>query len=328
MPKRPEFARPVDVVMCYRHFLRREPENSEVIERHLSDRPTIFHLVQRFASSDEHEPKKIDEGCSGIWRRQDGRDVCVEASAAARTEILNHVEKIWSMYGTEDPYYSVLTDPAYRADKITFELAEKFYQSGLNDLANLRLAFERNRIEIDPSWHILDLGCGMGRIGEHFSQDFEHYCGVDISANHLAHAVKRFQEKHITNATFMLLKDAINQYVKFDLFYSMIVIQHNPPPVMYYLLDLFLSKLRPNGFAFFQLPCHLYGYSFNSDCYLAGQGKHDAMEMHALPQKYVFEALYRNGLQPIEVWPFPVIGPIGISYLFFARKLEKVAADR
>ena len=46
------------------------------------------------------------------------------------------------------------------------------------------------------------------------------------------------------------------------------------------------------------------------------------MEMHALPQKYVFEALYRNGLRPIEVCPFPVIGPIGISYLFLAHKTE------
>ena len=93
---------------------------------------------------------------------------------------------------------------------------------------------------------------------------------------------------------------------------------------MYQLLRLFLDKLKPGGYAFFQLPCHIYDYSFDADRYLAGEGKYQAMEMHALPQKYVFEAMYRHGLQPIEIWPFPVIGPIGISYVFLARKNGRI----
>ena len=119
-----------------------------------------------------------------------------ERSAAARTEILDHVQKIWSAYGMEDPYYSVLTDPAYRANSITTELAERFYKSGSDGVSrNLQFAFERNQIEMVPSWHILDLGCGVGRIGEHFCQMFEYYYGVDISANHLAHAARRLNQK-------------------------------------------------------------------------------------------------------------------------------------
>ena len=316
-----------DVVMCYRLFLRREPESDAAIDQHLHDKPTVWLLMQRFAASNEYEPISIDIGCSGIWRRQDGRDIRGESSAAAYRELLDHIEKIWSAYGTEDPYYSVLTDPAYKADSITPDLKERFYETGRGDLENFKLAFRRNRIDIDPRWCILELGCGLGRIGEHFCSEFKHYHGIDISANHLARAERRFSSKKIRNAKLSLLKDALDSEGSFDIFYSMIVLQHNPPPVMRYLLDVFLSKLRPNGFAFFQLPCHLYGYEFDTDRYLAGQGRHNSMEMHALPQRYVFELLYKHGLRPIEVCPYSAIGPIGISYIFFAQKSPGTAQE-
>jgi SAM-dependent methyltransferase len=320
MPDSPTFAESNDVLMCYRLFLGREPENSDVVDHHLSDRPTIWQLIRRFAESTEHEAIKINAGCLDIWRRQDGREIRVEASPAATAKILTHIERIWSDYGAEDPYYSVLTDPNYRTGFITDYLAGKFYESGSDTVSNFKFVFERNRIEIDPSWHILELGCGIGRVGEHFSREFEFYEGVDISANHLALAKTRFASRNIDNARFHLLNHAIEGNINFDAFYSSLVLQHNPPPVMCYLLDLFLAKLKPNGFAFFQLPCHLYGYTFDADRYLAGQGKSDSMEMHALPQKYVFELLYKHDLQPIEVCPFPAIGTIGISYVFFAQK--------
>jgi 2-polyprenyl-3-methyl-5-hydroxy-6-metoxy-1,4-benzoquinol methylase len=309
-----------DVVMCYRYFLHREPENRSVIEAHLNSNPTIWQLIERFSQSSEYETMEIDAGCLGIWRRQDARDVRIDASKTAKAEILNHIQKIWSLYGIEDPFYSVITDPTYRGPNITSALTEKFYQSGSDGVANLRLACQRNRIDVDSRWHILDLGCGVGRIGEHFCRSFEYYYGVDISEGHLARAKSRFEEQNITNSRLFLLNQALESDIRFDVFYSMIVLQHNPPPIIYHLLDMFLPKLKSNGLAFFQVPCHLYGYEFDTDDYLAGRGKHDGMEMHSLPQRHVFEVLYKHNLRPIELWPFPVIGPIGISYAFFARK--------
>jgi SAM-dependent methyltransferase len=314
------FANANDVAMCYRYFLHREPENSAIVKVHLGNKPTVWQLIQAFLESREHETAGIDDGCMGIWRQQDGRGVRVESSEPANAAILEHVQKIWSAYGIDDPYYSVLTNTAYQANNITNALTEQFYQSGIEDVANFTLACERNRIEIDPRWHILDLGCGVGRIGEHFCKYFEYYYGVDISKEHLNHAMNRLNTTHIRNASLMLLDDALEGNIDFDVFYSMITLQHNPPPIIYYLLDKFLAKLKPRGLAFFQVPCHLYDYEFDVERYLAGQGKSDRMEMHALPHRYVFEVLHKRGLQPIEVWPFPVIGPIGISYVFFARK--------
>jgi hypothetical protein len=44
------------------------------------------------------------------------------------------------------------------------------------------------------------------------------------------------------------------------------------------------------------------------------------MEMHALPQKYVFELFQKHGVTPIEVMPSDCIGPIGFSFSFLGRK--------
>jgi SAM-dependent methyltransferase len=309
-----------DVLMCYRHFLRREPESEAAIESHLSGKPTLWELLPRFEDSKEHETIRIDNGCSAIWRSQDGRSVRIEASELARKAIIEHIQRVWSKYGIEDPYYSVLTNSIYRSTNITDDLSDNFFKSGSIGVADFKFAFERNGITIDPSWHILDFGCGLGRIGEHFCRDFTYYYGVDISANHLSRAKERFCAKHISNARFFLLDDALQQDICFDVFYSVIVLQHNPPPLIYYLLDQFFKKLKPGGFVFFQLPCHLYGYSFDTESYLAGDRKRDSMEMHALPQKYVFELLSKHKLQVVEVCPFSAIGRIGISYVFFAHK--------
>lgn len=318
-----KLADPADVMAYYRLFLNRDPESADIIEFHLSDRPSTFQLAQRFMESPEYLASKIEQGAIGIWTQQDGRAIDLDFSEDMAVRMLRHVEDIWNSYGESEPYYSVITDPTYRAANVTDELAERFYGSGVDGVANFKRILERNGLKMDPGWHVLELGCGVGRIGEHFCRECVLYYGVDISANHLLYAARRFSEKCIVNAQLMSLTEALSSDITFDVFYSMIVLQHNPPPIMYYLLDTFLKKLNPEGFAVFQLPCHLYSYRFDAHEYLEGKGKRQGMEMHALPQSYVFEVLHKHGLCPVEVCPFPVIGPIGISYVFLARKIRK-----
>lgn len=245
-----KLAEPADVVMCYRLFLRREPESQNVVDHHLSNSPTVWELIQRFLGSNEHEAIKIHDGALGIWQRQDGRQINIQASKSANKEILRHVQDVWTIYGKQDPYYSVLIDSAYKAENITLAKTQQFYESGFGNLAHLKLAFERNQIPMNSEWRVLELGCGVGRIAEHFCSAFAHYDGVDISATHLALASDRFAKTGITNGKLWLLDEALNNHMQFDIFYSMIVLQHNPPPVIVFLLDKFLAKLNNNGFAF------------------------------------------------------------------------------
>jgi hypothetical protein len=85
-----------------------------------------------------------------------------------------------------------------------------------------------------------------------------------------------------------------------DLWFSRIVLQHNPPPVIAWLLRTAFDHLAPGGVAIFQVPTHCVGYRFDLRSYLAREGD-PAMEMHVLPQPAVFALAAEAGLRVLEV---------------------------
>ncbi len=86
----------------------------------------------------------------------------------------------------------------------------------------------------------------------------------------------------------------------FDAFVSVIVLQHNPPPLIDWLLRTILRNLRPGGIAYFQVPTYRVNYSFKIKDYLNHALPIGNMEMHVLPQYRVFEILHRNGCRVLE----------------------------
>lgn len=49
-----------DVIWAYRHFLRREPESSEVVDGHIAGCKDLRHLVEAISGSKEYENKKYN----------------------------------------------------------------------------------------------------------------------------------------------------------------------------------------------------------------------------------------------------------------------------
>lgn len=309
-----------DVVACYRMFLGRAPEDEAVIAAHLAANPLVWNLIAHFYGSDEARRRRIDEGCAAISAQQDSRGVQAQASPADLALLTAHIRQVWSRYGREEAYYSVLTNPAFLSERLGGADIEDFYATGAAEADHFEAVCRRNGLEPDPAWSVLELGCGVGRVGESFARRFDAYAGADISAEHLALAGARFAAQGLANTRLISLEAFLDQPQAYDVFFSVIVLQHNPPPIMAMVLDRGLDLLRPGGVAYFQIPCHLYGYSYATDRYLAGEGRLEEMEIHALPQRQVFEMLARRGLTPIEVTPDDRIGPIGFSYTFLARK--------
>jgi 2-polyprenyl-3-methyl-5-hydroxy-6-metoxy-1,4-benzoquinol methylase len=188
-------------------------------------------------------------------------------------------------------------------------------------------ACRRNGIVIDANATLLELGCGVGRVSEHLARHFQRYIGVDLSPSHLQIARQHLSSLGFENVRLLALEEFLEEPPPFDIFYTILTLQHNPPPVTLMLLRTCLSRLRPGGFAFFQLPCHLYNYEFDT-ARPASRPTDGAMEMHALPQAHVFRVLAENGLVPLEVIPYPRIGPIGFSFAFLATKPLSAACDQ
>jgi hypothetical protein len=81
----------------------------------------------------------------------------------------------------------------------------------------------------------------------------------------------------------------------------MIVLQHNPPPVIAFIIEALIRALNPGGVAFFQVPTYRRGYTFSLTDYLSEDASKGGMEMHVLPQSKVFEIAQRAGGRVLEV---------------------------
>jgi hypothetical protein len=108
---------------------------------------------------------------------------------------------------------------------------------------------------------------------------------------------------------------------EFDLLYSVIVFQHNPPPVIARLMDVLFSKVRNGGYVLFQVPTYCSGYSFRWKEYLLDT-RHE-MEMHVIPQSEVFRLFKKHGITTIEVQEDGLTGSDRfLSNTFFGRREE------
>jgi SAM-dependent methyltransferase len=178
-----------------------------------------------------------------------------------------------------------------------------FYQSGKPDVERLFKTFERNRVDASGFTTCLEYGCGLGRVTRWLADRFASVTACDISASHLRPAKEYLDRQGITNVSFTLISQVqdIEKLPPVDLIYSVIVLQHNPPPVIELILRQFMKSLNPGGVAYFQLPTYLMGYSFSQENYLSEHGARREMEMHYFPQKKVFEIIRQEGGKLIEV---------------------------
>jgi hypothetical protein len=100
-------------------------------------------------------------------------------------------------------------------------------------------------------------------------------------------------------------------------FYSVIVLQHNPPPIQKFFLSEILKRIVPGGACLFQVPSESPNYSFSAQDFLQGQ-KYE-MDMHCLPRHLVLDLLNDRGFKLRDIALDSWTGQFG-SYTYFATK--------
>jgi len=216
------------------------------------------------------------------------------------TRLQARVERTWSRLGKEDAHWSVITDNKFRKENIDNTLTD-FFDMGEGDVKRLLAALHRAGAQLSRVRSVMDFGCGVGRLSVILSRHFDKVIGVDISPSHLREANSYFRSLGIENIQTRKLTSVseIETLEKCDLVYSIIVLQHNPPPVMRELLSRLCSRVERGGFLYVQIPTYKVGYSYSSDSDLLDNT--DSMEMHILPQKVVFDVIEKAGLSIREV---------------------------
>jgi SAM-dependent methyltransferase len=245
------------------------------------------------------------------------------ASAAQLSELIGRIGEAWTAMGKDRPYYSVLSGPEFLPDNINETSEEHFWQTGFEEASQIEAILSRHGVYRKDLETCVEYGCGLGRVTFPLSRIAKKVHAYDISTNHLAIAKMHAEKSNIKNIKFEHVDGDIfhTGLQSCDFFYSRIVFQHNPPPLIAILIKLSLKALRPGGIAIFQVPTYAPNYQFQIREYLTSSASAD-MEMHCLPQGAIFELIGDASCQVLEVREDGSIGHVGewISNTFIVRQ--------
>ena len=286
---------------AYRIMLLREPESREAVDYLVRTASTARQLRDTLLGSAEMRASPGFPVVMSMSGDEPPQAVQTEVDPAQRRQLFARVQQVWHSLGEQQPHWSVVTADEFRPDRIG-ESLEHFYATGEGNIQTLLRMLRRNGVEPASLSSCLDFGCGVGRLTFALCKQFRQVVGVDVSASHLAVARSEAAKRGISNVDFRLLAtvEAIDELPQVDLVYSIIVLQHNPPPVIRALFAGLLRRLSPGGVAVVQVPTYLPGgYSFEARSYLATPA--GEMEMHALPQREAFALAREAGVNVLEV---------------------------
>ena len=304
-PQNPEGnAMPVtrdDVIWGFKMLLGRVPKSEETIQAHMGFADVDAFRTQlmtcaEFARNAPYVRAALEDARAEMGQRipinASMNPVDVDVDPERMAQLWTRIKAAWEGMGEEYPHHSVLTNEDFLPLKFA-DNEERFWETGEEETSQALETLGKYSTRDTKDMICAEYGCGVGRLSVPMARHFEAYHAMDISQPHLDLAKSRAQEcgreniefLNVTNLEAMALPSC-------DLFYSRIVLQHNPPPIIAQILRRAMTSLNPGGIAMFQVPVHKKNYAFSIDTYLKDT-EEGLMEMHALPQNKVFE-IFRN----------------------------------
>ncbi len=307
--------KPETVKLAYQLILGREPENDAVVKEKAGAIESLDELRRDLVDSEEF--RSTVAGSFSVCLSGSEPRLPIDTLATISQETLEvlfeRVSATWSDLGCDEPFWSVWTDDRFRQDAID-EHRELFFASGDIHLKMLSDTLERNGVNPANIGLCLEVGCGVGRFTRALAKISKHVHAIDVSAAHLKIAEMVLLQENVTNVSLDIIKNPrqFHALPAVDFVYSAVVLQHNPPPLIEWMISGMLSSLNSGGFAVFQVPTYLSGYEFKVDDYLKRPRSQDELEMHAISQNHVFRILEQHNCRVLEVledaWTFPKKG--------------------
>jgi 2-polyprenyl-3-methyl-5-hydroxy-6-metoxy-1,4-benzoquinol methylase len=300
--------------LSYKLFLGRDPENEEVVLNIKQNVRTIDELREVFYKSAEFQARMghILKETPQIRHRHPFNFPSIPVEVNVTEDVLQkmfeRIHQEWEFLGEKDPYWSVVTQPHYHLDQFEGH-REEFYASGKYSSDIFLAALRRNNINYNHMQTCMEVGCGVGRVTSHLAAHFPKLIAADISKHHIDLATQHLASQNITNVEFMHWSDlyALNNLPQVDCVMTIITLQHNPPPIIAWILKKLLAALKPGGVAYFQIPTYRNGYLFEVERYLHSEAP-KSLEMHFIPQFEIFDIINDSGCSCLEVREDTMIG--------------------
>jgi SAM-dependent methyltransferase len=155
----------------------------------------------------------------------------------------------WKVIASNQPFYGVLANEQYLADRITPDAIKEFYESGRRDIDHVVTVLRGlNGGQFAPR-SAIDFGCGVGRLSLAMAQRCDRVVGVDVAEGMLKVGRDEAKQRKVKNVEF---RDTLPAG-SVDWVNSLIVFQHIPPARGHEILAELVDRLAPGGFFSVQL---------------------------------------------------------------------------
>jgi len=303
-----------EVILAYRLMLGRDPENEDVVNSLCQNAQSSFELRDVFIRSPEFKQRMSEllQQPQVVRHRHPFTLPKIPVEIIVVDQVLNQMfERIrnqWELLGSTEPFWSVITQPQYYKSEFD-SFSGQFYLSGKQSCQFFLAALRRSGISTAELNICLEVGCGVGRVTNYLALEFSKVIAADISSSHIALAKEYLDLQGISNTEFVFWKTVqqLTMIPTVDVIFSVITLQHNPPPVMAYMLSALLGRLRSGGVAYIQIPTYRNGYIFESERYL-NTNPNNSLEMHFLPQSEVFKIIEFSHCRCLEIREDAMVG--------------------
>lgn len=312
-----------DVVWCYRNILGRAPVLDEIMQiqqKTVDFKQLVMDCVQlpEFANRLRRGNLPNFEVNFSIPSVLNRLNIDVFATEEELGKCASKIKETWEHLGTEKAHWSVLSADTFLPDSL-HQSIDSFWASGQAEAAQAIQVLTQFGCGQFEQKVCVEFGCGVGRVTVGLAKTYKTVHAYDISRTHLAYAEARAREVGAGNIDFHECANDFRLAIEpCDFFYSVIVLQHNAPPVILTIIRNALKALKPGGIAMFQVPTYIAGYSFNLHHWLATD-QTLLMEMHCVPQDAVMEIISVSGCRLLSVredgCSNPVVGMVSNTFL-------------
>ena len=214
----------------------------------------------------------------------------------------------WNVMGKEAPWWSVLTGLP-KARDVPLSVKDEFYRSGsehveaiakttLSQRKGMQQVFKRHRHResSDAAPRVLEFGCGLGRLGFAFANDFgAAVTCVDQSVHHLQVARAEWKQRKAAGSIEFVVSGpdliAAVEGRRFDFVHTVLVLQHMVPHLQVVYMEQFCDVLAVGGSGWLQVPI----WTHTKGCDLEESIRVGGMQMHYTPANKIRELMHRRG---------------------------------